>query len=129
LTEDLDFCYDRSEQNLARLASGLAPYHPRLRGAPENLPFRFDLQTIRAGLNFTLATDLGSLDFLGEVAGLGTFQVVKNASDRMNIFGLEFSVLSLTGLIRAKRAAGREKDLAALKELEGLLEFRKRTNL
>ena len=33
LTEDLDFCYSRSAKNLARLASALAPYHPRLRGA------------------------------------------------------------------------------------------------
>jgi len=33
LTEDLDFCYARSEKNMERLALALAPYHPKLRGA------------------------------------------------------------------------------------------------
>jgi len=33
-----------------------------------------------------------------------------------------FAVLDLPGLIQAKRAAGRQKDLAALPEIEGLLE-------
>ena len=44
LTEDLDFCYARyarSAKNLERLALALARHHPRLRGASENLPFRF----------------------------------------------------------------------------------------
>ena len=35
LPEDLDFCYPRSERNFERLAKTLAPFHPRLRGAPE----------------------------------------------------------------------------------------------
>src|SRR5438132_13818311 len=76
LTEDLDFCYARSAKNLEQLALALAPYHPRLRNAPENLPFHFDAATIKRGLNFTLMTDLGALDFLGEVAGVGDYTEV-----------------------------------------------------
>jgi len=57
LTEDLDFCYARSAKNLERLALALAPHRPRLRGAPENLPFRFDAAAIKRGLNFTLMRD------------------------------------------------------------------------
>jgi hypothetical protein len=45
VTRDLDFCYDRSERNLRRLAKALAPYHPRLRDAPPNLPFQFDFDS------------------------------------------------------------------------------------
>jgi hypothetical protein len=37
-------------------------------------------------------------------------------------FERDFLTLDLPGLIKAKRAAGREKDLAALPELESLLE-------
>jgi hypothetical protein len=40
----------------------------------------------------------------------------------VDAFERPVAALSLPGLIRAKRAAGREKDLAALVELESLLE-------
>ncbi len=127
LTEDLDFCYARSAKNLGRLALALAPHHPRLRGAPENLPFHFDAATIKRGLNFTLMTDLGALDFLGEVSGVGGFREVKKNSDVITIFDMDFLVLSLEGLIRAKKAAGRDRDLEVIPELEGLLDLRKRS--
>ena len=127
LTEDLDFCYARSAKNLERLALALAPHHPRLRGAPENLPFHFDAATIKRGLNFTLMTDLGALDFLGEVSGVGGFREVKKNSDVITIFDMDFLVLSLEGLIRAKKAAGRDRDLEVIPELEGLLDLRKRS--
>jgi hypothetical protein len=127
LTEDLDFCYARSARNIERLALALAPYHPRLRGAPENLPFRFDAATIKRGLNFTLITDLGALDFLGEVAGVGSYLEVKKNSDVMAIIDMDCQVLSLDGLIRSKKAAGRERDLEVIPELEGLLDIQKRS--
>jgi predicted nucleotidyltransferase len=126
LTEDLDFCYARSAKNMERLASALAPFHPRLRGAPENLPFCFDAATMKRGLNFTLMTDLGALDFLGEVAGVGNYLEVKKNSDVMAIFDMDCHVLSLEGLIRSKKAAGRERDLEVIPELEGLLDIQKR---
>ncbi len=110
-----------------RLALALAPHHPRLRGAPENLPFRFDAATIKRGLNFTLMTDLGWIDFLGEVAGLGGYENVKKNSEVMPIFEMDCQVLSLEGLIRAKKAAGRSRDLEVIPELEGLLDLRKRS--
>ncbi len=38
LTGDVDVCYARDPENLERLAQALAPFHPRLRGAPPDLP-------------------------------------------------------------------------------------------
>lgn len=127
LTEDLDFCYARSAKNRERLSLAIAPHHPRLRGTPENLPFRFDAATIKRGLNFTLMTDLGALDFLGEVTGVGSYAEVKKNSDVMPLFEMDCLVLSLEGLIRAKKAAGRKRDLEVIPELEGLLDLRKRS--
>jgi predicted nucleotidyltransferase len=129
LTEDLDFCYSRSKKNIERLARALKPYQPRLRNAPEDLPFRFDAETIHRGLNFTLLTDLGALDFLGEVSGLGGYEAVKAAAEKIPIYGLNHLVLSISGLIKAKEAAGREKDMDAIKELRGLMDLRKKTGL
>ena len=57
---------------MERLCGALAPVHPTLRGAPRGLPFRRDPPTVAAGLNFTLDTDLGALDILGEVQGLAS---------------------------------------------------------
>lgn len=122
VTFDLDFCYERDPENLLRLAQALQPYNPRLRGAPAGLPFRFDEQTLRSGLNFTLTTDLGDIDLLGEVAGIGDYAATLAASERVELFGATFDVLTLDALIASKRAAGRPKDLLVLPELEALRE-------
>ena len=129
LTEDLDFCYARTKQNFAKLARAMTPYHPRLRGAPEGLPFHFDSATIERGLNFTLDTDLGAIDFLGQVSGFPDYAAVKSASDTISILGMDCQVLSVAGLIRAKQAAGRKKDLEAVVELKSLLDMKDRTKL
>jgi len=127
VTRDVDFCYARTPQNIKRLASALESYHPVLRGAPSDLPFTFDARTIAQGTNFMLSTDLGDLDFLGEVTGLGTYSDVKASSDTRDIQGMQIAVLSLVGLIKAKKAAGRPKDLYVLPELEGLEQLKRRT--
>lgn len=124
LTEDLDFCYSRTRANMERVARAMAGFHPRLRNAPEGLPFRFDAETIARGMNFTLMTDLGAIDFLGEVLGLGNYEAVKAASDLMSLFGVSFRVLSIAGLIQAKHAAGRKRDLLVIPELQALLELK-----
>jgi predicted nucleotidyltransferase len=127
VTKDVDFCYSRTPDNMKRLATSLAPYHPRLRGAPADLPFTFDARTIAQGMNFTLTTDLGDLDFLGEVTGLGGYKEVKAAADMQIIDGIPVLVLSLSGLIKSKKAAGRAKDLYVLPELEGLELLKRKT--
>ena len=62
LTSDLDIVYGRSREDTRRLVAALAPLKPYLRGAPKGLPFHLDVETVRAGLNFTLTTDAGPLD-------------------------------------------------------------------
>ena len=120
LTNDLDVVYERSPENLANLASALAPLHPRLRGAPPGLPFFFDVRTLRAGLNFTLVCDHGEIDLLGEVTGLGSYADALPLSSVLNLFGHDVRVLDLDGLERTKRAAGRVKDLLDLEMIAAL---------
>ena len=124
-TYDVDVLYRRSAENLDRLVAALAPLRPYLRGAPAGLPFRFDADTLRRGLNFTLTTTLGDLDLLGEVAGAGAYDDLQPASEEIALFGLTCRSATLDALIRMKRAAGRPKDLEALAELEALREERK----
>src|SRR5262245_50757365 len=88
VTDDLDICYRRTPSNLAAIAAALAPLHPYLRGAPPGLPFRLDVPTLQAGLNFTLITDQGALDLLGEVSGVGTYDDVFAHSTEEDLYGL-----------------------------------------
>jgi hypothetical protein len=126
VTYDVDVCYNRSAANIARLCQALATAHPLLRGVPKDVPFRLDAATVLAGLNFTLDTDLGALDLLGEVPPLGEFSQVAEHSETTELFGFPVRVLALDALIQAKRAVGRPKDLLVIPELEALLELRKR---
>jgi hypothetical protein len=122
LTNDLDLCYSRSSENLNKLVVALSKFSPRFRHFPENLPFTFDVSTLRNGTNFTFVTKVGDVDLLGEVAGVGNYEDVCRNSEYKELFGLQIRVLSLDGLINAKRAAGRTKDLLVLPELEALRE-------
>jgi hypothetical protein len=120
LTTNLDICYARSSANLERLATALQSVHARLRNAPEDIPFILDAETLRRGLNFTFATDVGSLDLLGEVRGVGSYDDVLAGADRFELFGYQFAVIEIDKLIAAKNAAGRAKDLISVVELEAI---------
>ncbi|MBI4561471.1 MAG: hypothetical protein HY724_05455 [Candidatus Rokubacteria bacterium] len=124
LTFDVDLCYARTRENLERLASALAPFRPYLRGTEPGLPFSLDAATLRAGLNFTLTTDIGDIDLFGELQGLGSYEAVRRHSQALDLFGLPCQLLTLEGLILNKKAVGRPKDLDALRELEALRELR-----
>jgi len=122
LTQDLDIVYERSPANLDRLVAALAAYQPYLRGVPPGLPFLWDRATLARGLNFTLTTSLGDIDLLGEIPGGGAYQDLLPGAISLNLFQTRCLSLSLRQLIRAKRAAGRPKDLEALAELEAIEE-------
>ena len=122
LTQDLDIVYERSPANLDRMVKALAEHKPYLRGAPAGLPFCWDQVTLTRGLNFTLATSLGDIDLLGEIPGGGTYQDLLPGAIELQVFQARCLCLSLPQLIRAKRAAGRPKDLEALAELEAIEE-------
>src|SRR6266851_9871011 len=124
VTKDVDICYSRSPENINALAAACASIHPYMRGAPPGLPFRFDPPTIQAGLNFTLITDHGDVDLLGEVSGVGTYEQAPAQSVEREMFGVTVRVPSLDGLLAAKKAAGRAKDQTHLLELEELKKLR-----
>ena len=118
LTYDVDVVYSRTSTNIKQLAETLKPFAPYLRGAPPGLPFHWDERTIRNGLNFTLITELGDLDLLGEVTGGGSYGNLLAHSFEVEAFTVKFRCIDLPTLIKLKRAAGRPKDLESLAELQ-----------
>lgn len=121
LTNDLDVVYARETEDIRRLAGALAPHGPYLRGVPPGLPFKFDIATIKMGLNFTLDTDFGPLDLLGEATGGGTYEALHLHTVTLDLYGGPCLCVDLPTLIRLKRAAGLPKDILALGELEAIL--------
>jgi hypothetical protein len=121
VTQDLDICYARNPENLERLAAAVAPFRPSLRGAPPGLPFTLDARSLQAGLNFTLTCEPGDFDILGEVQGVGGYAQVAADAVPMEVYGHRILVMSLSALRKAKRSAGRLKDLPDLAEIEKLL--------
>ena len=118
--------YNRTTDNIQRVVDSLSAVHPYLRGAPPGLPFCWDAETIRRGLNFTLTTDVGAIDFLGEITGGGGYRELFPTTDLLVVFGVDCRCLSLDRLIAVKRAAGRAKDFEAIAELEAIVEERRR---
>ena len=118
LTRDVDVVYARTPDNIRRICDALRDIHPYLRGAAPGLPFRLDPSTVTAGLNFTLTTDEGDLDLLGEMTGGGTYEQLIPAAARIEVYGRACYCLTLDQLIAAKRAAGRPRDIDAIAELE-----------
>lgn len=121
-TVDLDVCFSRAKANLTRIKTALAPFHPRPRGFAKELPFVWDEAILQNCTVLTLQTDLGDVDLLAEVAGIGDYEAVKAQSKMVDAFEQRIAVLDLRGLLAAKLAAGRTKDLSIIPELESLLE-------
>lgn len=72
--------------------------------------------------NLYLETELGPIDFLGSILGIGDFERVRSASIEIDLFGRRCRVISLQDLIRAKEALGRDKDRLAAIELRAIAE-------
>jgi hypothetical protein len=108
-TYDVDLLYCRNERNIQRLANSLAPYRPYLREAPRGPPFAWDAKTIRNGLNFTLTTELGDIDLLGEVGGGETYNDLLGHSFDVEAFGVRFDCIDLPTLIRIKESGRQTK--------------------
>jgi hypothetical protein len=67
--------------------------------------------------NFNLVTKFGAIDLLGELPGVGPFEQIVKQTTVVNLGDFSCLVLDLDTLIQAKRVAGRDKDMPALRNL------------
>ncbi len=122
VTDDIDICYSRTRENLKKIADVLAPLKPHPRELDRSLPFIFDWTTLQHGTNFTFETEMGDVDLLGEVKGVGDYLEAEKVADIVDLDGSPTKILSVSALIVAKQAANREKDKAGLMVLYALQE-------
>jgi hypothetical protein len=124
-TFDLDICCSFGEENLRRIESAVKDLHPFHRLTANKLSLETTHDRFADLKNLYLQTDLGKLDCLSEVAGVGDFQAVNAQSVAARFSYGEFRFLRLEALIAAKRAAGRERDQEAVRQLLAIQERRK----
>jgi hypothetical protein len=120
VTHDVDICCSFTSRNLLKLQEALADLRPIHRLTPNELPLKLTPTGYRGLKNLYLKTDLGVIDCLGEVSGVGNYAAVKRQSV---IIEMEFGkcrVLGLDALIKAKRAMNRPRDRQALIQLEAI---------
>jgi hypothetical protein len=121
-TFDLDICCPFGEENVRRIESAVKDLHPVHRLTPDRLPLETTRDVFGQLKNLYLQTDLGKLDCLSEVAGVGDFEAVRKNSVLARFSYGEFRFLNLDALIASKKALGRERDLAAVRCLLAIKE-------
>ena len=119
-TQDVDICCAFTPGNLLKLQHAIADLHPVHRLTPQRLPLELTREKSRGLKNLYLETDLGVLDCLGEVLGVGSFATVKRQSIVLDVEFGKCRVLGLDALIKAKRAMNRPRDREAVKQLEAI---------
>ncbi|HWO16832.1 MAG TPA: hypothetical protein VNM89_09005 [Solirubrobacterales bacterium] len=123
---DLDVVYARDRANIARLVAALEEIGVRLRGAPADLPFLFDVQTIWNGANFTFITPHGELDVFGDVAGINSYEDLRSTAEEEEVAGVPVRIASIDHLIAMKKAANRAKDKLMVEEYIALADEQQR---
>ena len=125
VTRDIDICAVLTESNVEKLRQALAEWNPQHRMTPQRVSFMTHPPTGVPVRNLYLQTDIGVVDILTEVLGVGNFARVRSRAEELQVDGRRYQVMSLDDLIQAKEALGREKDLLTAKELRAIVAKRK----
>src|SRR5208283_3882761 len=104
VTKDLDVCCQFAPANLRRIEAAIRDLHPFHRLAPNRLPLELTDELCARLKNLYLQTDLGKLDCLSEVKGIGNYEAVVERSVVYNLSYGPFRILDVDALIAAKEA-------------------------
>lgn len=120
ITQDIDICCDFSSANLLALQKAVANLHPVHRMTPRRKKLELTEKNCGQFKNLYLDTDIGQLDCVSFIDGLGDYQKVRKASVPVKMGRTKLRVLSLGALIKAKKAMNRPRDKEALLQLEAI---------
>lgn len=99
-----------------RPQKALADLHPAHRSRPD-LPLVLSPEQCADLKNLCLKTDLGAVDCLGEVLGVGDYEHVLAHSVAVELSFGPCRILDLETLIRAKEAMNRDHDRVTVRQL------------
>jgi hypothetical protein len=124
VTQDIDICCVFAPANMLSLQAALADLHPVHRMTPGRLPLKLTAENAGHIKNLYLDTDLGRLDCLSEIDGLGNFEEVKQASGLIETENMQLNVLTIDALIKAKKAMNRPRDQETIRQLQAIKALR-----
>mgnify|MGYP003579304459 CR=1 FL=1 len=120
VTRDIDVCAVLTSENVETLRRALAEWKPKHRMTSQRLSF-LDVPPPGTPVNnLYLQTDVGVVDVLSSVLGVGDFERLKSRAEKLEVDGRIHWLIALEDLIAAKEAVGREKDLLVVKELRAI---------
>jgi len=122
VTEDVDICTRFTPENLRRIETAFKDFHPRHRLTTNKLPLELTDELCQRLKSMYLTTDLGILDCLGEVAGVGNIDAVLRQSNLRDFPFGQCYVLKIDALMQAKQAVGRPHDLITIAQLKAIKE-------
>lgn len=125
VTQDIDICCDFSPANLLALQRALCDVHPVHRMTPGRKALELTAENAAEFKNLYLDTDIGRLDCLSQIDGLGNYEQVKRACERVEVEGVQFHVLAIDSLIAAKQAMNRPRDREAIRQLQAIKRLRR----
>lgn len=120
VTQDIDICCDFSPANLLALQKALADLHPVHRMTTGRKRLELTEENCTQFKNLYLDTDLGQLDCLSVIEGLGDYANVKQASDIVQVEDMKLRVLGLDALVKTKQTMNRPRDREVLLQLEAI---------
>ena len=127
VTQDIDICCDFSVANLLALQKALKDQNPVHRMTPQRLKLNLTAENCTQLKNLYLDTDIGQIDCLDSIDGLGDYEDVKKLSEIRDLGdGLRISVLTIDSLIKARKTMNRPRDKEAVLQLEAIKKMQKK---
>ncbi len=125
VTQDIGICCDFSTDNLLLLQKALSDVHAVLRQTPKRKKLELARANCREYKNLYLDTDIGQLDCLSFIDGVGDYRKVKGGSRIIEVEDMRLRVLNLDALIDSKKAMNRPRDKEAVLQLEAIKKLKK----
>ena len=117
VTRDVDICCRFTETNLMRIQKAFKDLHPVHRPRTD-LPLNLTPEQCKTLKNLYVKTDLGNVDCLSEILGVGDFDEVFRQATEVELPSGKCRILNIDQLIRAKEAMNREHDRITVKQLK-----------
>ncbi len=125
VTRDLDICCRFSEINLMRIQKAFTGLHPVHRPRTD-LPLNLTPEQCVVLKNLYVKTDLGNVDCLSEILGLGDFDEVFQQAVKIELPSGICHILGIEQLIRAKEAMNRDHDRMTVRQLKEIQKQKQR---
>ena len=125
VTQDVDICCSFTPANLLRLQKALSGLHPVHRMTSKRQKLKLTKTNCTIYKNLYLDTDIGQLDCLSFIDGLGDYQKLRSTCEILEVDRIKLSVLSIDALIKSKKAMALPRDKEAILQLEAIKKLKK----